>query len=69
MAPIISMVQGVSKHFVRSCCAQTTALEEPNALSDISDGHHARQDFSIVEIDKPREIRAEVSALGMSTRA
>src|SRR6187399_2653968 len=37
MAPIISMVHGVSKHFVGSCCTLTTDLVSANNLSDISD--------------------------------
>src|SRR6187431_3120087 len=57
MAPIISMVQGVSKHFVRSCCTKATGLGLPKDLSDISDGSHAKHHCVAAGIARTTENR------------
>jgi len=55
MAPIISMVHGVSKRFVRSCCTKATDLGSPKDLSDFSDGSHANRHGGAAGIDQTTE--------------
>jgi hypothetical protein len=57
MAPIISMVHGVSKRFVRSCCTKATGLGSIKGLSDISDGFHAKRHSVVAGIDETTENR------------